>query len=160
MNPEYDRRIRERITRRVSKLTDFDLEVLAIYREMITGYNLSPQIIKGENVTTEEFACVSERLSEFPGVNTITDWKRVRLSALAILGRTTAPSKGIPKNKLNYYLAREYSRNDRVGETYFEAQYEEILQGEKSVVKNLTNKQGQVVETMTTFDGEPGERFK
>ena len=158
VNQEYDRRIRERITEEeLASLSDFDLEVLAIYREMMTGYNLSPQIIKGENVTPEEFARVSEQLSELPGVNTTTDWKRVRLSALAILGRTTVPSKGVPKSQLNHYLARDYSRNDRVGESYFEAQYEEILQGEKSVVKNLTNKKGQVVETMTTFDGEPGK---
>ncbi|WPK11489.1 penicillin-binding protein 2 [Lysinibacillus louembei] len=158
VNAEMDRRIRERITdEELAQLTDFDLEVLAIYREMMSGYNLSPQIIKSENVTDDEFARVSERLADLPGVNTTTDWKRVRLSPFALLGRTTVPSKGIPKNKLDFYLAREYSRNDRVGESYFEAQYEEILQGEKSVVKNLTNKKGQVVETQTTYPGEPGK---
>lgn len=158
INAEQDRRIRERITdEELAQLTDFDLEVLAIYREMTSGYNLSPQIIKSEGVTAEEFALVSEHLDELPGVNTTTDWKRVRLSTLGILGRTTVPSKGIPKNKLNYYLARDYSRNDRVGESYFEAQYEEILQGEKSVVKNVTNKKGEVVETKTTYSGEPGK---
>lgn len=158
INAEYDRRIRERITEEeLAQLTDIELEVLAIYREMMTGYNLSPQIIKGENVTNAEFARVSENLKDLPGVNTTTDWKRVRLSSLAVLGRTTVPSKGVPKSKLNHYLARDYSRNDRVGESYFEAQYEEILQGEKSVVKNLTNKKGQVVETVTTYDGEPGK---
>ncbi|WP_341320513.1 penicillin-binding protein 2 [Solibacillus sp. FSL H8-0523] len=158
VNAEHDRRVRERITEaELAALTDKELEVLAIYREMMIGYNLSPQIIKGENVTTEEFARVSEMLPDLPGVNTTTDWKRVRLTPLAILGRTTVPSKGVPKSDLNFYLARDYSRNDRVGESYFEAQYEEILQGEKSVVKNLTNKKGQVVEMMTTFDGEPGK---
>ncbi|WP_339213060.1 penicillin-binding protein 2 [Solibacillus sp. FSL W8-0372] len=158
INQEFDRRIRDRITEKeLEQLTEFDLEVLAIYREMMTGYNLSPQIIKGENVTPEEFARVSEQLADLPGVNTTTDWKRVRQSPLAILGRTTVPSKGVPKSKLNFYLARDYSRNDRVGESYFEAQYEEILQGEKSVVKNITNKKGQVVETVTTFDGLPGK---
>ncbi|MEG0385284.1 MAG: penicillin-binding transpeptidase domain-containing protein [Solibacillus sp.] len=158
INAEYDRRIRERITdEELAQMTEFELEVLAIYREMMTGYNLSPQIIKGENVTADEFARVSENLTDLPGVNTTTDWKRVRLSPLAVLGRTTVPSKGVPKSDLNHYLARDYSRNDRVGESYFEAQYEEILQGEKSIVKNLTNKKGQVVETVTTYDGEPGK---
>ena len=154
---EIDRMVRERITEDdLAELTPFDLEVLAIYREMTSGYNLSPQIIKSENVTDEEFARVSERLSDLPGVNTTTDWKRVKLSSLAILGRTTIPSKGIPKSMLNYYLARDYSRNDRVGESYFEARYEELLQGQKSVVKNITNKQGQVIDTVTTYAGEPG----
>ncbi|MGN4124529.1 peptidoglycan D,D-transpeptidase FtsI family protein [Lysinibacillus sphaericus] len=158
INAEIDRVVRERITdEELAQLTEADLEVLAIYREMASGYNLSPQIIKSENVSADEFARVSERLTELPGVNTTTDWKRVKLSSLSILGRTTLPTKGIPKEKLNYYLARDYSRNDRVGESYIEAQYEELLQGQKTVVKNITNKKGQVVDTITTYEGEPGK---
>ena len=157
-NAEIDKIVRERITdEELAQLTEADLEVLAIYREMVSGYNLSPQIIKSENVSADEFARVSERLTELPGVNTTTDWKRVKLSSLSVLGRTTVPTKGIPKEKLNYYLARDYSRNDRVGESYIEAQYEELLQGQKTVVKNITNKKGQVVDTVTTYEGEPGK---
>ena len=157
INQEHDQRVLERITdKELATLTDFDLEVMAIYREMMTGYYLSPQIIKGENVTIEEFARVSEQLSDLPGVNATNDWRRVHASTLAVLGRTTIPSKGIPKSQLNAYLARGYARNDRVGESYFEWQYEEVLQGEKAVVKNITNKQGQVKDTITTFAGEPG----
>ena len=155
---EYNRRILERITEEeLAQLSPQDLEVLAIYREMTSGYLLSPQIIKSENVTDKEFAMVSERLSELHGVNTTTDWKRVRHVPLSILGRTTTPSKGIPKNTLDYYLARDYSRNDRVGESFFEAQYEDILQGEKSVIKTVTNKTGNIVETFMSYKGEPGK---
>ncbi|KOY80872.1 penicillin-binding protein 2 [Lysinibacillus macroides] len=158
INAEIDKLVRERITNEeLLQLTAEDLEVLAIYREMASGYNLSPQIIKSENVSADEFARVSERLTELPGVNTTTDWKRVKLSSLSILGRTTVPTKGIPKERLDYYLARGYSRNDRVGESYIEAQYEELLQGQKTVVKNITNKKGQVVDTVTTYEGEPGK---
>lgn len=161
-NSEYqnalDALVRERITEKdLKQLTDFDLEVLAIYREMNSGYYLSPQIIKSEGVTDAEYARVSERLADLPGVNTTTDWKRMKLSPLAILGRTTVPTKGIPKDKLYYYLARDYARNDRVGESFFEAQYEELLQGQKSVVKNVTNTKGEVVDTVTTFEGKPGK---
>jgi len=158
INAEIDKLVRERITNEeLLQLTEEDLEILAIYREMASGYNLSPQIIKSENVSADEFARVSERLTELPGVNTTTDWKRVKLSSLSILGRTTVPAKGIPKEKLNYYLARDYSRNDRVGESYIEAQYEDLLQGQKAVVKNITNRKGQVVDTVTTYEGEPGK---
>ncbi|AVK84386.1 penicillin-binding protein [Lysinibacillus sp. B2A1] len=158
INAQIDKLVRERITNEeLLQLSDADLEVLAIYREMASGYSLSPQIIKSENVSADEFARVSERLTEFPGVNTTTDWKRVKLSSLSILGRTTVPTKGIPKEKLNYYLARDYSRNDRVGESYIEAQYEDLLQGQKAVVKNITNRKGQVVDTVTTYEGEPGK---
>lgn len=155
---ELDKLVRERITEKdLKKLTDFDLEVLAIYREMNSGYYLSPQIIKSEDVSDAEYARVSERLSDLPGVNTTTDWKRTKLSPLAVIGRTTVPSKGIPKDKLYYYLSRDYARNDRVGESFFEAQYEELLQGEKAVLKNVTNTKNEVVDTITTFEGEPGK---
>lgn len=155
---ELDNLVRERITEEeLNQLSKFDMEVLAIYREMNSGYYLSPQIIKSENVTDEEYARVSERLSDLPGVNTTTDWKRTKLSSLSIIGRTTVPSKGIPKANLYHYLARDYARNDRVGESFFEAQYEELLQGQKAVVKNVTNTKGEVVDTITTFEGEPGK---
>ncbi|MGE7129422.1 peptidoglycan D,D-transpeptidase FtsI family protein [Lysinibacillus xylanilyticus] len=161
INAQIDKLVRERITNEeLLQLTEKDLEVLAIFREMVSGYNLSPQIIKSENVSDDEFARVSERLTQLPGVNTTTDWKRLKLSSLGILGRTTVPAKGIPKENLNYFLARDYSRNDRVGESYIEAQYEDLLQGQKSVVKNITNKKGQVVDTVTTYEGEPGKDLK
>lgn len=154
---EIERLVRERISEEdLNAMSEEELEILAIYREMAAGYNLSPQIIKGEDVTADEFARVSERLSDLKGVNTTTDWKREKLAPLALLGRTTTPLRGIPNDRLNYFLARDYSRNDRVGESYFEAQYEELLQGQKAVVKNITDKSGAVVDTVTTYEGKPG----
>ncbi|OMC85265.1 penicillin-binding protein 2 [Viridibacillus sp. FSL H8-0123] len=157
---ELDKLVRDRITNdELRELTKKDLQVLAIYRLMAAGYYLSPQIIKSDNVTNKEFAIVSENLSELPGVNTTTDWARVKKSALSILGSTTTPREGIPKNLVDYYLARDYSRNDRVGKSYIEQQYEEILQGQKAVVKNATNGKGQVVDTITTSEGSPGKEL-
>lgn len=153
-----DKLVRQRITKAdLKSLTKSDLQVLAIYSKMVAGYNLSPQIIKSDNVTDKEFAIVSEHLNELPNVNTTTDWSRVKDSDLSILGSTTTPNEGIPKDKLEYYLARGYSRNDRVGKSYIEAQYEELLQGQKAVVKNETNGKGQVVDTKSIFKGSPGK---
>ncbi|QBP40900.1 peptidoglycan D,D-transpeptidase FtsI family protein [Paenisporosarcina antarctica] len=155
---QIDRLVRERITEKeLEGLTEQQLEVLAIYREMASGYALSPQIIKSDDVTPEEFARVSEHLGEMIGVNTTTDWVRVPKSSLAILGRTTSPKQGIPNSKINYFLARDYTRNDRVGRSYIEQQYEEILQGQKSVVKNITDGKGTVMETESVFEGQPGK---
>ncbi|MFS0575221.1 penicillin-binding protein 2 [Sporosarcina sp. 179-K 3D1 HS] len=149
---------RDRVTDgELATLTDADMEVLAIYREMTTGYAFSPQIIKNENVTEREFAAVSERLDDLPGVNTTTDWDRVKMSSNAILGSTTSPIEGIPRTHLDYYLARNYSRNDRVGRSYFEQYYEELLKGQKTIVKNVKDRTGRVVETKTVKEGEPGK---
>ncbi|MFC4356135.1 peptidoglycan D,D-transpeptidase FtsI family protein [Chryseomicrobium palamuruense] len=155
---QINRLIREAIPQEdLDSFSKEDREIIAIYREMASGYALSPQIIKGEDVTAEEFARVSERLGELKGVNTTTDWRRVRNSNLAILGTTTLPKEGIPRSSLNHYLARDYSRNDRVGRSYVEQQYEEILQGQKSVVKNITDGKGRVIDTQTVYEGDPGK---
>ena len=149
---------RERITEEeLASFTEHDLEVLAIYREMMSGYAFSPQIVKSGDVTEEEFAAVSERLSELPGVNTTTDWERVRKSYNTILGTTTSPVEGIPRSNLDHFLWREYSRNDRVGRSFLEQYYEELLNGQKTIVKNIKDRTGRVVETTTVKEGEPGK---
>ncbi|MFJ7971409.1 peptidoglycan D,D-transpeptidase FtsI family protein [Psychrobacillus sp. NPDC096389] len=172
-NAAINRLIRSKITEeQLNSFSKDELEIIAIYREMASGYALSPQIIKGgdvankvlkpgqisEEVTVEEFARVSERLGDdLKGVNTTTDWRRVKNSTLAILGTTTLPKEGIPKNRLDYFLSRDYSRNDRVGKSYIEQQYEEVLQGQKSVVKNITDGKGRVIDVQTVYEGEPGK---
>lgn len=157
---KLDTLVRDRITdEELASLTSEELEVLAIYREMTSGYALTPQIIKNENVTPEEFARVSERLTDpdMKGVNTVTDWERVRSSDLTILGTTTTPEQGIPSSDLEYYLSRDYSRNDRVGRSFLEQQYESVLQGQKSVVKSITDGRGRVIDTVPEKEGEPGK---
>ncbi|MCG7345130.1 penicillin-binding protein 2 [Sporosarcina sp. ACRSL] len=155
---EITRLTRERITdEELNSFTDHELEVLAIYREMMSGYAYSPQIIKSGNVTEEEFAAVSERLSELEGVNTTTDWDRVKFSDSTILGTMTSSIEGLPRTHLDYYLARDYSRNDRVGRSYFEQYYEELLKGQKTIVKNVKDRTGRVIETKTVREGEPGK---
>ncbi|WP_438310940.1 peptidoglycan D,D-transpeptidase FtsI family protein [Sporosarcina sp. FA9] len=157
---EINRLTRERITKEeINSFTEEDLEVLAIYREMMSGYAFSPQIIKSGDVTDREFAVVSEHLSdpELVGVNTTTDWERVRKSLSTILGTTTSPTEGIPKSDVDYYLWRDYSRNDRVGRSFVEQYYEDLLKGQKTIVKNIKDRTGRVVETKTVKEGEPGK---
>lgn len=155
---EINKLTRERITDdELNSFTEHELEVLAIYREMMSGYAYSPQIIKSGDVTEEEFAAVSERLGDFEGVNTTTDWDRVKFSDSTILGTMTSPIEGIPKSHLDYYLARDYSRNDRIGRSYFEQYYEELLKGQKTIVKNVKDRTGRVIETKTVREGEPGK---
>lgn len=155
---EINQLTRDRITdEELAMLSQEDLEVLAIYREMMAGYAYSPQIIKSDDVTDKEFAVVSERLDQLPGVNTTTDWDRVKKSDSAILGSTTSPVEGIPRTHLDYFLARDYSRNDRVGRSYLESHYEDLLKGQKTIVKNVKDRTGKVVETKTVKEGKPGK---
>ncbi|MEW9500431.1 penicillin-binding protein 2 [Jeotgalibacillus marinus] len=154
---EYDDEIRDRIRERITEeeLNTLDLETLAIYSEMQKGSNLSPQMIKNENVTDEEIAKVDERLDSLPGVNTMVDWKRdyryegVFKSALGKVG-------SIPEEQIDAYLSKGYSRDDRVGTSFLELQYEPILQGQKSKDKTITDKAGNVIDQETIAEGERG----
>ncbi|QED50114.1 peptidoglycan D,D-transpeptidase FtsI family protein [Cytobacillus dafuensis] len=162
---ELDKKIyrlkRDRITEEeLNELTAEDLEVLAIYREFSTGYALTPQIVKNRDVTPEEYAFVSENLKFLPGVDTTTDWERYypfESTLRSVLGKVTESDEGLPAEQLEYFLARDYSRNDRVGKSYIEQQYEEVLHGQKAKVKNVTDKAGKVLETIPITDGKRGQ---
>ncbi|MFC4320786.1 peptidoglycan D,D-transpeptidase FtsI family protein [Litchfieldia salsa] len=135
-----------------------ELEVAAIFREMNKGYTLTPQIVKNVDVTPKEYAIVSENLEELPGVGTMVDWERKYTydsTLRSILGKTTTSDEGLPAEKLDYYLARGYNRNDRVGKSYLEEQYEEVLSGQKAIVENIT--QGHtLLDTNVISDGQRG----
>ncbi|MCC3356714.1 peptidoglycan D,D-transpeptidase FtsI family protein [Bacillus sp. REN16] len=149
----------ERITEEdLNQITESELEVAAIFREMTKGYALVPQIVKNENVTPEEYAVVSENLEHLPGVNTTTDWIRdykFDNTLKTILGRISDTDEGLPGEKLDYYLARGYNLNDRVGLSYLEAQYESVLHGQKAKVKNVI-KGNAVQETIMISEGQRG----
>ncbi|MBY0122378.1 penicillin-binding protein 2 [Bacillus sp. S/N-304-OC-R1] len=150
----------DRVTdKELQELTPDDLEVLAIYKEFTSGYALTPQIVKNKNVTPEEFAVVSENLQLLPGVDTTTDWERSYAfgsTLKSVLGKITDSDEGLPAEQLDYYLARDYSRNDRVGKSYIEMQYEDVLHGQKAKVKNVTDKAGNVLETIPVTEGKRG----
>lgn len=131
----YNTALYKKLTaQQINKLSKKELQVAAIYREMSSGSQLSPQIIKNEDVTEKEYALVSQNLGELPGVNTSMDWDRKYLygdTLRTMFGRVSSKEEGLPKELTDYYLAKGYSRNDRVGQSYLEYQYENVLRGKK-----------------------------
>lgn len=155
----YDLQLKRITEKDLSELTDEDLEILAIFREFNSGYALTPQIVK-KNVTAKEYAAVSENLEQLPGVDTTTDWDReypLEPTLSSVLGGITDSNEGLPRERLQYYLSRDYSRNDRVGKSYLELQYEDILHGQKAKVKNVTDKAGNVLDTKVITEGQRGK---
>ncbi|MBU8801284.1 penicillin-binding protein 2 [Bacillus licheniformis] len=151
----------DRITEdKLNELTDQDLKVLAIKRQMDSGYALTPQYIKNKGVTAKEMAVVSEHLDELPGVDVTSDWKRdYPYNGLlrTMIGSISDSNEGLPKSLLDHYLSLGYNRNDRVGKSYLEAEYENVLQGQKEKVKNITNKSGDIVDTEVISEGKSGK---
>lgn len=150
----------ERITEeQLESFSEEELQVLAIYRELASAKALTPYIIKNEDVTPEEVAIVSENLESLPGVDVTTDWNRKYLfdkTLQSVIGKVSSSNEGLPLERLDYYLSRDYNRDDRVGKSYFEYQYEDLLQGQKAKVKNVTDKSGKVIEAIQITKGKRG----
>ncbi|MCY1568367.1 penicillin-binding protein 2 [Staphylococcus pettenkoferi] len=144
----------------LDSLSKKDLQVLAIYREMMAGSTLNPQTIKNDDVSDKEYAAVSQKLSDLPGVNTTMDWDRkypYGKTLRGIFGDVSTPEEGIPKELTDKYLSKGYSRNDRVGKSYLEYQYEDVLKGKKKEMKYTTDKSGEVKDSKVVNPGSRGD---
>lgn len=126
----------DRITpEELAEYNDLDKKAAYIYTLMNTGYSYDEKTIKNENVTDEEYALVSENISELKGINTKLDWERTYPYGTvfrSILGNVSSSKSGIPAEQKDYYLKKGYSLDDRVGTSNLEYQYEDILKGKKN----------------------------
>ncbi|MFT4400074.1 penicillin-binding protein 2A [Bacillus sp. SW14] len=159
-NDLYQLQLKRITDKQMNDLTDKDMQILAIKRQMDSGYALTPQYIKNEDVSAKEMAVVSEHLDELPGVDVTSDWERdypYKNLLRSVLGSVSSSDEGLPSNLLEHYLSLGYSRNDRVGKSYLEYQYESLLQGQKAKVENITDSNGNVTGTKTVSEGKAGK---
>lgn len=151
----------------VSKVTDDDLnglsdqdkEAAVIFAKMNAASSLTTVMIKNDGVTTEEMAVVAEHSAELPGVNVTTDWKRTypQDSLLrSLLGSVSSTEEGIPSDQQDFYLAKGYALNDRVGVSYIEEQYEADLRGSKTTYATEVSQEGEIINSEQTYAGEMG----
>jgi len=142
--------------------SDQDLKAAAIFTQMNSAYALSTVNIKNDGVTQEEIARVSENLVLLPGISTGTDWERVypQDNALrSVLGNVSSEDQGLPQNQVNEYLAKGYSRNDRVGRSFLEAEYEDVLRGSKSRSRTETDNSGDILSQEQIYPGHKGDNL-
>lgn len=141
-------------------LNEDDLNLIKIYIKMVNAQELQPTIIKNREVTEKEFADINENIDPISGVTTGMDWNREYPygdSLRVILGDVSTATEGLPAEHAEYYVAQGYSRNDRVGKSYLELMYEEVLSGEKEVIKYSTDKSGTVIHQEVFDPGAPGD---
>ncbi|EJR54870.1 hypothetical protein IIM_01810 [Bacillus cereus VD107] len=153
---------RKRVTdKNLQELTAKDIEVLTIKSKMTSGYQMAPQIIK-KDVSEKEYTVISENLANLPGVDASVDWERFYVNDglfRSVLGNVSNADEGLPRERLDYYLVRDYSRNDRVGKSYIEQQYEDVLHGTKKEVRSIADKQGNTIRTETVSEGKSGKNL-
>lgn len=146
----------------IAGLSDVEKEAAAIFKKMNGAYALTTINIKNDGVTDKEIALVSENLHMLPGVDTGTDWIRnypQEGMLKSILGEVTTEEKGVPESQLSTYLAKGYARNDRVGNSQLEKEYEPVLSGSKSKSETQTNNSGDIIETIEQYAGEKGDNL-
>ncbi|PFY20081.1 penicillin-binding protein [Bacillus toyonensis] len=153
---------RKRVTdKNLQELTAQDIKVLAIKSKMTAGYQMAPQIIK-KDVSEKEYAKVSENLGNLSGVDASVDWERHYVNDglfRSVLGNVSNADEGLPRERLDYYLVRDYSRNDRIGKSYIEQQYEDVLHGSKKEVRSVADKQGNTMRMETVSEGKSGKNL-
>ncbi|WP_144497022.1 peptidoglycan D,D-transpeptidase FtsI family protein [Bacillus toyonensis] len=153
---------RKRVTdKNLQELTAQDIKVLAIKSKMTAGYQMAPQIIK-KDVSEKEYAKVSENLGNLSGVDASVDWERHYVNDglfRSVLGNVSNADEGLPRERLDYYLVRDYSRNDRIGKSYIEQQYEDVLHGSKKEVRSIADKQGNTMRMETVSEGKIGKNL-
>ncbi len=120
----------------LNKLSEFDKKAAYIYYLMNRGYSYSEKIIKNKDVTDLEYTKIST--SKIKGVSAKLSWDRYYNygnTFRSILGSISTSDTGIPKDMLNTYLKKGYSMDDRVGISYLEYMYDDILKGKKNTYK-------------------------
>lgn len=143
----------------LNSLSDQDKEAAVIFAKMNAASSLTTVMIKNDGVTTEETAIVAEHSAELQGVNVTTDWKRTypQDSLLrSLLGSVSSTEEGIPSDQQDFYLAKGYALNDRVGESYIEEQYEADLRGSKTTYETEVSQDGEIINSEQTYAGEMG----
>lgn len=134
-----------------------------IFAKMSGAYQLSTVNIKDDNVSTKEVAMVGEHLADMPGVNVGTSWSRNYPNGRSIQGITGTVSNeksGLPSDRVNELLAQGYSRNDSVGQSYLERQYEPVLRGTKSQTQIILNSDNQIKKEIKKYGGQKGDNLQ
>lgn len=137
------------------------LKVATIFKRLNSAQQLKTVFVKNKDVTDEELALVSERAKELPGVSTGTDWTRSlrtgNNSLKSVIGRVS--TEGLQAENAEEYLAKGYALNDRVGTSFLEKQYEEVLQGVKSQQEIKVGNDGTIENQKEISPGEKGDNL-
>ncbi|MEA5026393.1 MAG: penicillin-binding protein 2 [Erysipelotrichaceae bacterium] len=140
---------------KLKRITDDDLDALttnernawSVYTLMKSATVSQFAVVKSD-VTFEETSYFLEHNEEFRGFDITIDWERqynYGTTLRNLFGSVTTAKSGLPAEKLSYYLALDYSRNEKVGRSGLELQYEDLLSGERSLYNLTYNEDGLAV---------------
>lgn len=127
-----------------------------LYAMMNSSYTLSTTILKRDDVTDDEIAQIGEHISQLPGIKVGTAWRRDYQSDAVKSLTGTVSTNGLPSDELKSLLAQGYARNDTVGISLLEKQYQGVLAGTKATTTITTNGQ-RVTKERVKYPGKAGD---
>ena len=139
-------------------LTDDQKNRALIFQKMSNAYSLSTVYLKEDDVKQSEIANIGERQSKMPGVRVGIYYTRDYPEGEGIkslVGGTSTSKSGLPSDSVNELLTKGYSRDDIVGTSYLEKQYEDTLKGSKGRVK-VTSGNNDKTNEETLYSGQAG----
>lgn len=142
--------------------TDEEKKEIYLFSQLNTVGNFATGNIVTDTLTDTQIALIASSSKELPGVSISTSWDRKVLdtSLLSIIGSVSSEKAGLPAEEAEAYLKKGYSLNDRVGTSYLEKQYEETLQGKRSVKEIHLDKYGNMESVDTIEEGSKGNNIK
>ena len=137
-------------------------KAIYLFSQLNSVENFATGNIRTDPLTDTQIAVIASASKELPGISISTSWDRKVLdtSLSSIVGSVSSEKSGLPAEEVDTYLKKGYSLNDRVGTSYLEKQYEEVLQGKRTVKEIHLDKYGDMESVENVEEGSKGKNIK
>ena len=142
--------------------SDDEKKEIYLFSQLNAVGNFATGTIATDSLTDTQIALIASASKNLPGISISTSWDRkiLETSLSSIVGSVSSEKAGLPAEEAEAYLKKGYSLNDRVGTSYLEKQYEETLQGKRSVKEIHLDKYGNMESVDTIEEGSKGNNIK
>ena len=142
--------------------TEDDKKEIYLFSQLNAVGNFETGAIATDSLTDTQIALIASASKNLPGISISTAWDRkvLETSLSSIVGSVSGEKAGLPAEEADAYIKKGYSLNDRVGTSYLEKQYEETLQGKRSVKEIHLDKYGNMESVENIEDGTKGNNIK
>ena len=142
--------------------TEDEKKEIYLFSQLNAVENFATGTIATDPLNDSQVAVIASISKEMPGISISTSWERkvLETSLSSIIGSVSSEKAGLPAEEADAYLKKGYSLNDRVGTSYLEKQYEETLQGKRSVKEIHLDKYGNMESVDTIEEGSKGNNIK
>ena len=142
--------------------SDDEKKEIYLFSQLNAVENFATGTVATDALTDTQIALIASASKNLPGISISTTWDRkvLETSLSSIVGSVSGEKAGLPAEEADAYIKKGYSLNDRVGTSYLEKQYEETLQGKRSVKEIHLDKYGNMESVENIEDGTKGNNIK